>query len=371
MILKEIEIENFRNIKNVKFTPGDKLTVICGKNGQGKTNLLESIWMLTGSKSFRGVKDSLLINKGEEFSILKGMVNNANNRNENEEINCEESNIKITISGDNTLNNKRKGRYAFVNGVDYGRATNIAGIVNAIVFEPNHLKLVKGSPENRRKFIDAALCQIYPSYISVLRKYIRITTQKNALLKQFYKTQGAKELLDIYNENMAQTGEIITQKRAEYLKNFNDIAYKHYDNITSGKEIFNIEYMPCYKENLLFELNKSKEKDINAGFCTAGPHREDLIFSINNNDAKTFASQGQQRSIVLALKLAEAQLIYDITSEKPIVLLDDVLSELDEFRQDYLLHQITDTQTIVTSCDKTAFLRTNGVIYTVENGCLI
>ncbi len=371
MILNEIEILNFRNIEHIKFKPSSKLTVICGQNGQGKTNLLESIWMITGAKSFRGVKDSFLIKKGEQASIINANVNSANNKNENEQFTCEDSDIKITIIDENSDISTKKGRFAHINGVDYKRAINIAGIVNEVVFEPNHLRLVKGSPENRRKFLDAALCQLYPSYISALRKYMRLIQQKNALLKQYYRQNSPEELLDVYNENLAVCGEFIVEKRKEYLKKFSNNAIEHHAKITGNKESFKIDYTPCYDESLIKTLAQSKQKDINAGFCTKGPHREDLIFSINESDAKVFASQGQQRSIVLALKLAEAQMIFDITSEKPIVLLDDVLSELDESRKDYLLNEITGMQTIITTCESSAFESINNEVYFVENGKLI
>ncbi len=378
MILKEIEIINFRNIEHIKFKPQSDLTIICGQNGQGKTNLLESIWMLTGAKSFRSVKDSFLIKSGENAAYINAKVSNANNK--TEQLNSESSEIKIAVIDENNESSSKKGRFAHINGVDYKRAINIAGIFNEVVFEPNHLRLVKGSPENRRKFLDAALCQLYPSYISALRKYTRILTQKNALLKQYYKHSGAGNLLDVYNENLAQSGEFIVNKRKEYLKLFCKSAIEHHAKITGNKESFKIDYKPCFSDSLIETLNKSKEKDINAGFCTSGPHREDLLFSINDSDAKIFASQGQQRSIVLSLKLAEAQMIFDITSEKPIVLLDDVLSELDENRKNYLLSEITGMQTIITTCESSAFADFNIVgeglplsnkVYYVENGKLI
>ncbi len=364
MILNEIEINNFRNIEYAKLSPGKNLTVICGKNGQGKTNIIESIWMLCGGKSFRNVKDAFLIKKNENFSIINANVNNVNNKDDNEKFNCDNSQIKIIIANEEN----KKGRFAFVNGIDYGRAVNIAGIVNSVVFEPNYLKLVKGGPENRRKFIDGALCQLYPSYISLLRKYMRITQQKNSLLKQYYKTNGADKLLDIYNENMAECGELIVNKRLLYFEKLKILTKKHHKDITGNKENLSINYNKCYDDKLIIKLNENKNKEINAGFCLIGPHREDLIFNINDNDAKVFASQGQQRSIVLALKLAEAEIIYDVTSEKPIVLLDDVLSELDEMRQHYLLNEITSMQTIISSCEPEAFKKTNGEIYYVENG---
>lgn len=336
-----------------EFEPSDNLTVICGKNGQGKTNLIESVWLLSGAKSFRQSKDAELIKKESNFAVLDADCYGYDKK----------SNIRLAIGNSES---EKKGRYAKINGVDYGRATNIAGVFTAVVFAPNHLSLVKGSPDGRRRFLDAALCQIYPSYISVLRKYARYLTQKNALLKN---KSIDKQILSVLNDGLAQQGTIITQKREEYINSIFPIAKKVYEDISKKSEQLTIKYEPCFEEKQLREiLEDAVNIDIKCGFSTQGPHREDFLCFLDEQDTKVFASQGQQRSTVLSLKLAEAAMIKQITGEHPVMLLDDVLSELDFERQEYLLCEIKDKQTMVTACDHKAFLKTNGVIFEMENG---
>lgn len=332
-------------------TLSDELTVICGKNGQGKTNLLESVWLLTGAKSFRTSKDYELIKKGEEFSVISAQCENIE----------KENNIRLTIS-----QNEKKGRYAKINGVDYGRATAIAGMFTAVVFAPSHLSLIKGSPEGRRRFLDAAICQIYPSYIFTLRKYNRLLTQKNSLLKQ---KDINKDILSVFNDGLAAEGEKIMMERKNYLNLIFPFAKLVYDDISDKKEKLEISYLPCCIEGEhRNNLEQTAQRDIKAGFSTFGVHREDFDILLNESDAKIYASQGQQRSCVLALKLAEAAAAENIRGEHPVMLLDDVLSELDYNRQEYLLTKIKNKQTIVTACDQKAFLKADGKVYEVENG---
>ena len=188
MRLNALELTDYRNIRTAYFEPGRELTVVCGENGQGKTNLLEAVWMLTGSKSFRGAKDAELVREGAQFAVVEGDVEAADG----------ESRIRVAIA---SADSGKRGRTGKKNGVDYGRATG-------------HLSLVKGSPEGRRKFIDAALCQLYPGYLNVLRRYQRAMTQKNALLKQFERTPDARALLDVFDVSMAEAGEEMMRRRA-------------------------------------------------------------------------------------------------------------------------------------------------------------
>lgn len=358
MRLNALELTDYRNIRTAYFEPGRELTVVCGENGQGKTNLLEAVWMLTGSKSFRGAKDAELVREGAQFAVVEGDVEAADG----------ESRIRVAIA---SADSGKRGRTGKKNGVDYGRATNLAGAFTAVVFEPGHLSLVKGSPEGRRKFIDAALCQLYPGYLNVLRRYQRAMTQKNALLKQFERTPDARALLDVFDVSMAEAGEEMMRRRAEYLAQLAPKAETMYDEISSGRETLHITYeATCEAGKLLDALHEARRRDIAAGFCTAGPHREDMGMTIDGRDAKSFASQGQKRSTVLSLKLAEAAVACDVLGEHPVMLLDDVLSELDEHRQDYLLSRIAGRQTIVTACDPGLFERTTGRVYRMSSGFL-
>ncbi len=359
MILKHLSVQDYRNIQTAEFAPGRELTVICGQNGQGKTNLLEAVWMLTGGKSFRGSKDAELIREGSSFAIVEG----------ESEAETRENHIRIFI-GDGSSG--KKGRSAKVNGVDHGRASSIAGTFTAVVFAPGHLSLVKGGPDGRRKFLDAALCQLYPDYITLLRRYTRLVSQKNALLKQYYQTSGATELLDVFDEKLADAGTQLSWRRQAYLAQIEPDILSIYRDISSGRETLEIRYEASFtKENPLLEaIRQARQRDLAAGFCTVGPHREDFCLFLDGRDAKSFASQGQQRSVVLSLKLAEAAGAQKITGEHPGMLLDDVLSELDDVRQAYLLSRMEHRQTIVTACDAALFAKTDGKVYRMDSGVL-
>ncbi len=360
MILTSLSLENYRNIEHAEFEPGRELTVICGKNGQGKTNLLEAVWLMTGGKSFRGAKDAELIRENAEYSVVEGTAESAERENR----------IRIFI-GSSTPGGRR-ARTAKVNGVDYGRATNAAGTFTAVVFDPGHLSLVKGSPDGRRKFLDAALCQLYPGYVTLFRRYTRLVTQKNALLKKYRETPDAEAMLDVFDEELSRTGTQVSEKRQEYLALIKPEIVGTYHDISGASETLDVRYEPCCTEaeSLAEVLKKSRPRDLAAGFCTEGPHREDFSFFLDGRPAKVFASQGQQRSAVLSLKLAEAAGAQKITGEHPVMLLDDVLSELDETRQAYLLSRMEYRQTIVTACDPDLFRKTSGKVYRMESGVL-
>ncbi|MBQ7859731.1 MAG: DNA replication/repair protein RecF [Faecalibacterium sp.] len=360
MRLLSLSVQNYRNIETVALTPGRELTVICGHNGQGKTNLLEAVWLLTGGKSFRGGKDAELVRRGQPFAILEGVVEAADGR---------QDTLRIAIGSPES---ERPGRTAKRNGVDKGRAANLAGLFTAVVFDPGHLSLVKGAPEGRRKFLDAALCQLYPGYLTVYRRYVRTLTQKNALLRKYYENgPAAADILDALNAQLAATGEEIQRRRLDYLALLGPIAQANYAEISKGAEALTVAYAPLFEPGGLAEaLRQHKTEEIRAGCSLMGPHREDMTLLLDGEPAKVFASQGQQRSVVLSLKLAEAAAAAQITGEHPVMLLDDVLSELDENRRRYLLTRMKEKQTFVTSCDDTAFLQTDGLIYTMAGGVL-
>lgn len=359
MRLKQLTLQNYRNIAHAEFIPCAELTVICGKNGQGKTNLLESVWLLTGAKSFRGAKDPELIARHQPFAVLDGITETSEEQT---------SHIYLTVG---TKETPRPGRTAKRNGVDLGRASNLAGIFTAVVFEPGNLSLVKGSPEGRRRFLDAALCQLYPGYLTTLRRYTRLVTQKNALLKHYDRTPGAAEMLDVFDEDLARQGQEITHRRMDYMNRMLPLVRHNYDEISSGSEQMELVYRPSFDEQgLLSMLHQSRRADLRAGFCTTGPHREDFDVLLDGQPAKLFASQGQQRSAVLSLKLAEASCAQQVTGEHPVMLLDDVLSELDATRQEYLLTRMRQKQTIVTACDSSLFHKTEGELFRMDGGVL-
>ena len=359
MKLTGFSAAGFRNLEPLEFTPGAALTVICGRNGQGKTNLLEAIWLLTGGKSFRGARDAELVGRGKEFAVLEGDVDDEERP----------QHIQLTVG---LPGSGRPGRTARVNGVDMGRAGAIAGTFTAVVFEPGHLSLVKSSPGGRRNFLDAALCQLYPGYLGLMRRYLRVVTQKNALLKAWNRTAGAGEMRQIFDEQLLTLGEEIGRRRQEYLTALSGPACRCYEEISGGSEALTLAYRPSTQpgESLAQALERLRAAELRAGCCLAGPHRDDFEVLLNGQPARVFGSQGQQRSVVLSLKLAEAEQARQVTGRHPVMLLDDVLSELDAGRQSYLLTRMEGKQTFVTACESAAFLRTDGVIYTMEAGRL-
>ena len=358
MRVRHLSVQNWRNIQTAEFEPGPGLNVICGQNGQGKTNLLEAVWMLTGAKSFRPVKDAQLIQSGAEFSVLDAVTENS----------AGSEHIRLTVGGPGTA---RPGRTARLDGGDVGRASNLAGHFGAVVFQPDDLSLVKGSPEGRRRFLDAALCQLYPGYLATLRRYSRLVSQKNSLLKNWNRTPGAELMCDAFDQDLAVQGEEISRRRGQYLELLGPMAAQNYGEISDNREHFSVRYLrACEPGSLAQGIRAARKNDRMAGCCTVGPHREDVEFLLEGLAARQFASQGQQRSAVLSLKLAEAGCAAAIIGEAPVMLLDDVLSELDEGRQEYLLTRMEKGQTIVTACDPGLFEKTSGRVFSMAGGKL-
>lgn len=360
MRLISLEIENYRNIASARLAPGRELTVLCGDNGQGKTNLLEAIWLLTGGKSFRGGKDAELVRRGAPFAVLTARTQREDGR---------ETEIRMTIG---LPGSQRPGRYASVNGGPPKRAAALAGGFPAVVFDPGHLSLVKGAPEERRRFLDAALCQLYPGYLTLYRRYLRALQQKNALLRDPAPSPGQRrELLEVFNAELAPLGEELQRRRRGYLELLENSAAQNYAELSHGAESLALRYSAQFEPGQLAELLRTQAgREIQAGQALYGPHREDLELLLDGQSARVYASQGQQRSVVLSLKMAEAAAAARITGEHPVLLLDDVLSELDEGRRSYLLTRIEEKQTFVTSCDRAAFLQTDGEVYRMKAGSL-
>ena len=349
MRVLSIECSGFRNIEHIKADMFCDMNVICGENAQGKTNLLESIWLFTGMKSFRGAKDADFIKFGKEAAALKlnfiagGIENDA----------------QIKISDKKT---------AFLNNNKLKSAAALAGNFNAIVFSPDDLNIVSGGPQLRRRFADIGIGQLYPSYIGVLRNYTRAVTQRNRIIKDYRYDGSLSVMLDVFEEEIAANGVKIESFRKRYLKALNEFLPTVYGGISSKKEELSTEYISS-AENLRESLLNSRKEDMLSGVTSVGPHRDDIEFKINGIRAKGFASQGQKRSIALSLKLAEAEVINKISGEYPVFLLDDVMSELDPERQNYVLNHIKGIQSFITCCDpsNTAQLK-KGKIIRVKNG---
>ncbi len=350
MIIKNIKLSGFRNLINCELNPCEEINIICGDNAQGKTNIIEAIWLLTGAKSFRNIKDTELINFNKKEAIIEALFSSAGI----------ENNLKIKIDDK---------RNFYLNGKKRRQISEIAGNFCAVVFSPSDLNIINDSPSIRRKFIDTAVCQLYPKYVEILKYYNRAVTQRNNVLKDCIRDASLKILLEDFEKSIVFYGEKIISYRKRYIERLNEFAPKIYSELSGDKEFFEIEYLCSYKENLLEELLFKRGEDILRGFTSIGPHRDDISFKINGFSSKEFSSQGQKRSICLALKLAEAKIIEGIIGEKPVTLLDDVMSELDKKRQNYILNHIKDRQVFITCCDETNFNELEkGKVFYVENG---
>ena len=364
MFIKNLGFENYRNLKNSSLSPSENINIIYGSNAQGKTNLIECMWLLTGGRSFRGAKDRELIAFDQKFSRVKADFFSTNR----------EQTVEILIQ-----NNKRT---PFLNGVQKNYMSEIIGSFCAVVFSPNHLALVKNGPDERRNFIDSALCQIKPSYALFLSRYRKILDQRNALLKAIPKAPYLADTLDVWNERLANEGSLIAFHRYAYMREFSKLSSQFYFGISNNTETLETACKTGYhstpdmpreelKHCILNALRLKQEEEISLGYTIKGVHRDDMTVKINSKDARTFASQGQQRSAVLAMKLAEASLLQKSKGEPPVILLDDVLSELDTQRRDYLIHRLDGFQVFITCCDtdisaQNKFLIQNGEIFKSE-----
>ncbi|MDE6385774.1 MAG: DNA replication/repair protein RecF [Eubacterium sp.] len=362
MKINHIEIENYRNIESLSLD-FDDINIIYGENAQGKTNLIEAIYLFTGSKSFRGVKDSHLIKFKCDFARIKADFFSKER----------EQNAEILIKG---------RRSAELNGVKKSTPAVLGEEIKAVIFSPVHLSMVKEGPAERRKFVDNALCQLKSNYRTVLKEYNRCLAQRNIILKDMQQSYGLDDILYVWNRNFAKSGAKIIFQRQKYIEALLPFAKDIFSGLSSGKEELNLflkggfEYSGLsideIEENLFHLLEKSKKEDILNKITTVGPHRDDLEIFINEKEARIFGSQGQQRSCVLALKLAESSLLREMTDIMPVALLDDVMSELDEKRQDYILNHIKDLQVFITCCDKNTVLRLKkGKTIHLSNGNLI
>lgn len=367
MLISDLKINNYRNLKNNKFTFSNEVNYIYGENAQGKTNLLESIWMLTGTRSFRGTRDIDLINFNENYAKLEANLFFENR----------EQNIKI-----NFAESKRK---IFLNDISQNYPTDIIGKFRAVLFIPGHISLIKDKPESRRKFIDAAICQLKPSYTKTIVTYNRILKQRNALLKDISRNSIGLDVLEIWNLKLAKTGAQIISERIKYLEQLEYDASKIHSEVSNSKEYLKSVYCTTLKEKslknesedkieayIISRLEETTYSDIKRGFTSVGPHKDDIELFLQDKSLKAFGSQGQQRSAILSLKLAEASVLERNIGESPVILLDDVMSELDEYRKSYVISKIKNRQTFITGCDKDLIKNFSNInVLNIKNGDLL
>ena len=354
MKVLKLKGKNFRNIEEEIFLPCEEMNVISGENAQGKTNILEAIWLFTGAKSFRNNKDNDFIKIGTQNAVLN--LDFISKKIEN--------NAKIEISDK---------KVCFLNEKKIKSSQELAGNFNAVVFSPNDLSIVKEGPSVRRKFLDVAIGQIYPQYIEILKLYLRAIVQRNKIIKEFKYDNTLSIMLDSFEEEIAKQGFKIIEIREKYLKKLKEFLPFVYEGISSGKEKLETEYIySCEKEILKEKLILKRKEDMYSGTTSIGPHRDDIIFKINNTNARNFGSQGQQRSVALSLKLAEAEVLKKVVGECPVFLLDDVMSELDPTRQEFILNHIKGMQTFITCCEPSSVERLDsGKIFKIRNGKII
>ena len=343
MILERLALTDFRNYESasVSFVPG--VNIICGENAAGKTNLLEAAFYFAAGKSFRGCKDRELIRFGREAARA--------------EIGFSASGLRESFAVGFPKGGRRK---LFRNGCEVTKLSDYLGVFRAVVFTPDHLKLVKGAPENRRRFLDMAICQSFPRYVSSLNEYGRLLSQKNALLRT---GEGNDDLLDVYNERMAACGAVVTVNRRKYLRKLEEQASPVHSEMSAQRETLTLVYTTQAEGETLEELRSGYERVFESrkaaeklrGLALAGPHKDDFSVQINGKNARLYASQGQQRTAVLALKLAEGELSRRLTGEYPVFLFDDILSELDAGRRAFLLGSLDRLQVIITGCEEELF----------------
>ena len=341
MIIKSIELSNFRNYEslNIQFDSGTN--ILYGDNAQGKTNILEAAYLSGTTKSHKSSKDKEMIRFNCEEAHIRTIV----------EKNDKEYQIDMHLRS-------RGSKGVAVNKVPIKKASELFGILNIVFFSPEDLNIIKEGPAERRRFLDSELCQLDKLYLSDLAKYNKILNQRNKLLKDISFRPDLIETLPMWDMQLVETGKRIIQRRKVFIEELNEIIGQIHSNISGGKEHLILKYEPNI-EDIFFgdELLKAKQKDLKLCQTTVGPHRDDMLFSVNGIDIRKYGSQGQQRTSALSLKLSEIEIVKKSIHNTPVLLLDDVLSELDSNRQNYLLNSISDIQTIITCTGLEEFVK--------------
>nr|WP_330362731.1 DNA replication/repair protein RecF [[Clostridium] hylemonae] len=327
-----MKLKSFRNYDFLKLEFDNATNIFYGDNAQGKTNILESVYLSGTTKSHRGTKDRDLVQFGKEESHIETVV--------------EKNGITYQIDM-HLKKNSPKG--IAINKIPIRKASELFGIINIVFFSPEDLNIIKNGPSERRRFIDLELSQLDKVYLNNLSNYNRIVNQRNHLLKDITQQRNLMETLDVWEIQLIQYGNKIIERRKQFVKEINKIISNIHKKLTGEKEEINLIYEPSVG-NLTFEqaLAKNRERDMRIKSTSVGPHRDDICFMVGDLDIRRFGSQGQQRTAALSLKLSEIELVKQSIHDTPVLLLDDVLSELDKHRQNYLLDSIHDIQTLIT-----------------------
>ena len=332
MIVEFIELKNYRSYEELHIDLSPGTNILYGDNAQGKTNVLESVYLCCTSKSHRGSKDRDIIRFSQEESHIKLQIRRGN-------VPCR---IDMHLK-----KNKPKG--IAINGIPLRRASELFGVANVVFFSPEDLNLIKNGPSERRRFIDMELCQLSQVYVHSLVQYNRALMQRNKLLKELSFHPEYEDTLDIWDEQLIRYGREVMEQRRSFLAQMDAIVHEIHGNLSGGREDMKLIYAPDTREEDLEQaFKKNRPQDIKQKTTLSGPHRDDMNLMIGGVDVRRFGSQGQQRTAALSLKLSELELMQRISRDNPVLLLDDVLSELDGHRQNQLLSAIRHIQTIIT-----------------------
>ena len=354
MWINNIKLKNFRNYNDKEIKLHENINVFFGENAQGKTNIIESIFLCSIGKSFRTNKEKELIKFEKEKAIVE-IIYNKKDR---------DGKIKIEIGEKKQL---------YFNGIKIKKLSELLGNINIVIFTPEDINILKGGPQNRRKFLDVMISQLRPNYIHILTLYLKTLAQRNNYLKQIKLEKKDENLLEIWDEKLVDYGTKVFEYRNEYIKKIQEKIKKIHKEITQEKEEIEIKYFSDAntRQNFLNELKSRRKLDIIKGFTTKGIHRDDFVVYINGKEVQVFGSQGQNRTAVLSLKLSELQVIYDDIGESPILLLDDFMSELDNKRRKNFLDNIKDIQVIITCTEKISLENLEYFSYNVIDGNVI
>jgi DNA replication and repair protein RecF len=351
MYINKIKLNNFRNYKEQQIELNKDINIFFGENAQGKTNILEAVFLCAIGKSFRAKKEKELINLEEKNASI--------------EIEYEKSdrNGKIKIE----LNDKKN---IYINDIKQKKLSDILGVINIVMFSPDDIDILKSGPAKRRRFLNIMISQLRPRYVYCLKMYLDTLEQRNNYLRQIANENKSAELLDIWDEKLAEYAYEVFLYRNEFIKKVKEKIPTIHNNITEEKEELKIKYnSDCEdKEKYKEDLKKSRLSDIERGYTTKGVHRDDIYFFINKKPVNVYGSQGQNRTVILSLKLAELEIIKDEIGEYPILLLDDFMSELDKKRRENFLKNISNTQILVTCTDEFTILEKMCKTFRVNNG---
>ena len=358
MIIKSLELADFRNYDSLHIDFSKGTNILYGDNAQGKTNILEAIYLSATTKSHKGSKDKDIVNFDKEEAHIRTYL--------------EKDSMEIRVDM-HLRKNKTKG--IAIDGQKIKKAAELLGLLNVVSFSPEDLSIIKNGPAERRRFVDMELCQLDQFYLYNLNHYNKIVNQRNKLLKDMYFNPSLRETLNIWDSQLVSFGSKIIERRKLFVEQLNDIIYDIHNKLSGGKEELKVKYEPDveiadYEQNLLM----CQDKDVKLKQTTVGPHRDDFCFMVKDVDIRKFGSQGQQRTAALSLKLSEIELVKKIANENPVLLLDDVLSELDSHRQNYLLSTIGDIQTIITCTGLDEFVNNRfeiDKVFQIENGKII